>query len=110
MGDYILPEAREEEVDCSEFTQALICERLDGIFKNHLPRLRRIYDFYAGKQQHRPEHIVPMIVTEWIELCQQASLVDEFLPEKDLPYAFRLGKAIVPDESSAARHMELEFV
>lgn len=110
LEECLLPAVRDIGFDVHAMQEELISERVDSSFKMHLPKLRQIFGFFAGKHQHRPERVPPMIMSEWFEVMREAKLVDDLLTEKQLPLAFSLGKALVPEESMSVLHTELDFV
>merc|ERR1719324_1567003 len=54
LEDHIAPQGEILAAELQAFRKALVCERIDGSFKPSLMKLRSIFDFYAGKHQHRP--------------------------------------------------------
>lgn len=82
------------------------------VTKQYLSPLRQIYQFYAGRHQHRPERNPPMILSEWLEMLEQMGLYasDFDFQRAAAPYCFAVGLQNHLDEYGSFKHMEMLFV
>jgi hypothetical protein len=110
LGSCFVPLGQYWEENITDFQSICFTERVDGIFKCSLKGLRRVFAFYAGQHQTRPEKTCPMIVSEWLEVLKELHLLDAYFHKKMAPWAFAVGHALVPEEATTMRHMEINFV
>jgi hypothetical protein len=111
LGNCFLPLGRKWWDDIEEYHEICFTERIDGIFKVSLESLRHVFTFYAGQHQHRAaDKNTPMVVSEWMELLKEFQLLDKHFDKKMAPWAFTVGRALVPDEATTLKHMEINFV
>merc|ERR1719428_300561 len=110
LGTCFMPLGRKWWDNVREYKEMCFSERVDGIFKVSLQALRHIFTFYAGQHQHRADKNIPMVVSEWMELLKEFKLLDQHFDKKMAPWCFSVGKALVPEEATTLKHMDLSFV
>jgi len=124
LADHLVPLADRVRSEVQGFQQALFCQAVDKVFKDHASKLQSIFDCFSdsndptlpksvstnrGSIIRGPDNRHTMSPGEWQGLLHELGVIGERFPERVAPYSFAMGNAVHPDEASSPLHLHLSF-